>query len=109
MTYTLLYAGVLIRMGRRPWLTAVVYRPHSFLVSAVSTAIVAASGFDAMTYDPTSTVFTFGSQGMNRTFETIKIMRDAVHQDLNGFVVFVTADFAFFIVLLLLHVYSECL
>jgi hypothetical protein len=70
-------------------------RRDSLFVGAMRAAEESAAGFHAMAYNLASAVFTLGRQCVNRTFEAIEVVGDTVHDDLERFVVFIAADFAF--------------
>jgi hypothetical protein len=53
-----------------------------------------AASLDPVADDPAPAVIALGRQHVNGAFEAIEIMRDAVHHDLDGFVIFVAATFA---------------
>ena len=73
--------------------SAIVQRRYAFLVSTMCAAIIAATRLDSMSNDLATAVLALRRQRVNRTFERVKIVRNASHYDLKRFVVFVTANF----------------
>jgi hypothetical protein len=66
---------------------------YALLMGAMRAAIETAAALDAMADDLATAMFTLGSQGVDGTFKTIKVMRLTVDKNLEGFVVFVSANF----------------
>jgi len=66
---------------------------HAFLVGAMRAAIEIAGGLHAVADNLAAAMVAFRSQGMDGTFEAIKVMGDAVYDNFQGLVVFVSADF----------------
>ncbi len=64
---------------------------HSLFVGAVRTAVVTRSRFGAVSNDFAAAVVAFGSQGVDRTFEAVEIMRDARNHNFQGLIVLVAA------------------
>src|ERR1044071_2924365 len=60
---------------------------------AVGTAVKISAGFDSVPDDFAPAMVAFGSQNVNGTFEGIKVMRDAVHHNFQGLIIFISADF----------------
>jgi hypothetical protein len=69
-------------------------RGDALFMRAVAATIEIASRLNAVTDDFATTVLALGGQGVDRAFETIKIMRNAGDNDFQRFVVVVAADFA---------------
>jgi len=62
-------------------------------MGAMRAAEKAAAGFDAVADDFAPAVIATGSQGMNRAFETVKVMRYAIDHNFNGLVILVSTGF----------------
>jgi hypothetical protein len=73
---------------------AIVHGSHTFLMRATGAAEERPTRFDSVADDSATTMFTLGRQCVDGAFETVEIMGDPVDNDLEGFVVFVTANFA---------------
>jgi hypothetical protein len=76
---------------------------NSFLIGAIGAAIEIPSCFHAVTYDAAAAMLAGRCQGMDSAFETVVVMRDAINDDFEVFVVFVSANFAF------IHKYASLL
>jgi hypothetical protein len=67
----------------------------TLVVCTISAAEKDSPSFDSVADDFTPAVLALGSEGVNGTLETIEIVRDSVHEDLQRLVVVIAADFAF--------------
>jgi hypothetical protein len=74
-------------------LRAVLQGSDPFLVSAMGAAKEGAGDLDAVPDDRAIAMLAMGRQGMDGAFEAIEVMRVAVDDDLDGFVIFISADF----------------
>lgn len=72
---------------------AIMHGGHAFVVGAIRAAKKVAPGFHTVADDSAAAVLAFWRERVNGTFETIEVMRDPVHQDLDGLVVIVAANF----------------
>jgi hypothetical protein len=72
----------------------VVYCHDAGMMRAIRAAIKTVMRFNAMANDFAAAVLAFRGQRVNRAFKTVKIVRDAVLDDLHRFVIIVFADFA---------------
>ncbi len=59
----------------------------------MSAAVHRATCFDSVANDAAAAMFAFRRQRVDRAFETIEVMRNPVDEELERFVVFVSADF----------------
>lgn len=75
-------------------LRPVMHRCDAFFVCAMGAAIIIAAGFNSVPDNLASAMLALRSKGVNGAFETVEITRDAVDDDFQWFVVFVSADFA---------------
>jgi hypothetical protein len=66
----------------------------SFLMGAMGAAIKVTACLHAVPDDFAAAVLALRGQCMNGTFKTIEIVRDAVHHNLQGLVVFISANLA---------------
>jgi hypothetical protein len=73
-----------------------VHGHDAFLVRAMGATIVGSAGFYAVSQDFAPAVLAFRGQSVNRAFEAIKIMGDSIANNLERFVVLVSAHFAVF-------------
>lgn len=65
------------------------------MMRATGAAEKLAAGFNAVTDDFAAAMFATRREQMNGAFEAIEIVRDAVDQNFQRLVVFVSADFTF--------------
>ena len=63
------------------------------MVRAIGATIKAAMSFNAMADDFAAAMLAFRRQRVNRAFKTVKIVRDAILDDLERLIVIVFADF----------------
>ena len=68
-------------------------RCDTFLVRAVAATVIVAARFHAMANDLASAMLAFGGERMNGALKAIEIMRDAICDNLQRLVVFVSANF----------------
>src|SRR5258705_12401691 len=68
-------------------------RHHSFFMGAMSAAINISARLHAVANDFAPTVLALRCQRVDGTFETIEIMRDPIHDDLDRSIIFVSANF----------------
>jgi hypothetical protein len=66
---------------------------HTFFMRAVSAAIEITAGLHTMTNYLATAVLAFGCESVDGTFETIEVMRDAIHHYFDRLVIFVSAHF----------------
>lgn len=66
----------------------------ALFLRAMRAAIERAPGFDAVTDDAAAAVAAFRRECVDGALEAIEVVRNAVDDDLNRFVVFVAATFA---------------
>lgn len=78
----------------QPALSPIVDCHDPLFMSAVSTAEIISAGFHTMSHDLAPAMFTLRREGMNGTFKAVKITGDTGHYDLQGFIVFVSTNFA---------------
>ena len=71
----------------------IVNSTHTFFVCAMTTAVDSATRFHAVAYNPAAAMFTLGSERVDRAFEAIEVVRYTIYNDLDWFVVIVSADF----------------
>jgi hypothetical protein len=76
-------------------LSAIRHSRYAFMMRATGAAEKFTAGFNAVTNDFATAMFATGREQMDRAFEAIEIMRDAVHKNFQRLVVFVSADFTF--------------
>ena len=81
---------------------------------AVSAAVNIASRFDPMADDLASAVFTFGRKGMDGAFEAIEVAGNAIVDNFQRFVVFISTNFTLHnkfssLVILQIHGLAACL
>ena len=69
------------------------HRSYAFMMGAVGATEEVPACFDPMADDLAAAMFTGRCQGMNRAFETIKIMGDSVYNYFERLVVVVTTHF----------------
>src|SRR5262249_5435421 len=62
-------------------------------MSAMATTIIAAAGFDAVADNFAAAMLAFRSQGVNGAFEAIEIVRNTCDDNLDRFVIFISANF----------------
>src|ERR1043166_3206467 len=70
------------------------YGFDTFFVSTVRATKKAAAGLNPVADDLAAAMLAFRRQGVNRAFETIEIMRDSRHHNLQRLVIFISANFA---------------
>ena len=80
--------------NRRFLIGAIFHTQHTFVLSAVGAAVHNAARLVTMADDPAAAMTAFGRKSMDGAFEAIEIVRDAVGEDLQWFVVFVAANLA---------------
>lgn len=68
---------------------------HTRVVGARSAAEDLGSGLNAVADDPAIAVTAAWGQGVDRAFKAVEGVRDALRDNFEGFIVFVTADFTF--------------
>src|SRR5688572_26470699 len=73
---------------------AILHTQDTFVLSAVGAAVHNAARLVTMADDPAAAMTAFGRKSMDGAFEAIEIVRDAVGEDLQWFVVFVAANLA---------------
>ena len=71
----------------------IVHRSYTFFMRAVSTTIDIAASFNTMANYLAAAMFAFGSECVNGAFEAIKVSRDAVVNDFQRLVIFVSTNF----------------
>jgi len=69
------------------------HRRDSLFMRTISTTVNIASRFHTVPYDLASAVFALGGKGVNRAFEAIEIAGDAIVDNFQRFVVFVSTNF----------------
>lgn len=67
----------------------------AFFMRTVAATIKIATGFDPVADYSAATMSAFGSQSVDSAFETVKVMGDAINDDLHRLVVVIPAHFTF--------------
>src|SRR2546421_10605520 len=75
-------------------LSPIMNRGDSFFVRAMGATIEILAGLDPMSDDFAPAMLAFGSQRVDCALEAVKIMGDAVDDDFQRFIVFVSTNFA---------------